>query len=125
MKPRFPSQSLLNTLVFKGDVFQCNADRTCLMIQTHSDEVNLGSRRTFHELNSLNLARPMKSSTFRLGLTLLKEDSNETLLKIFLASFNSFLPFLSLFYKKRKKSIILSWTYKFLVQIAANHCHEM
>ena len=125
MKPRFSSQSLLNTLVFKGDVFQCNADRTCLMIQTHSDEVNLGSRLTFHELNSLNLARPMKSSTFRLGLTLLKEDSNETLLKIFLASFNSFLPFLSLFYKKRKKSIILSWTHKFLVQIAANHCHEM
>ena len=94
------------------------------MIQTHSDEVNLGRRRTFHELSSLNLARLMKSLTFGLGLRLLKEDPNETLFKIFLAFFYSFFPFLS-FYKKRKKSIILSRSYKFLVQIAANHCHEM
>ena len=72
------------------------------MIQTHSDEVNLGRRRTFHELNSLNLARLMKSSTFGLGLRLLKEDPNETLFKIFLASFNSFFPFLSFFIKNGK-----------------------
>ena len=114
----------MNTPLFTGDVFQCNADRTYWMIQTHSDEVNLGRRRTFHELNSLNLARLMKSLTFGLGLRLLKEDPNETLFKIFLAFFYSFFPFLP-FYKKRKKSIILSRSYKFLVQIAANHCHEM
>ena len=125
MKPCFSSQSLMNTPVFTGDVFQCNADRTCLMIQTHSDEVNLGRRRTFHELNSLNLARFMKRSTFGLGLRLLREDANETLFKIFLASFNLFFPFLSFFIKKRKKSIILSRTNTFLVQIASNHCHEM
>ena len=70
------------------------------MIQTHSDEVNLGRSRTFHELNSLNLARLMKSLTFGLGLRLLKEDPNETLFKIFLASFNSFFPFLSFLIKK-------------------------
>ena len=95
------------------------------MIQTHSDKVNLGRRQTYHELNSLNLARLMKSSTFGLGPGLLKEDPNETLFKIFLASFNSFFLFLPFFIKKRKKSIILSGTYRFLVQIAANHCHEM
>ena len=67
----------------------------------------------------------MKSLTFELGLRLLKEDPDETLFKIFLASFNSLFPFLSFFYKKRKKSIILSRTYKFLMQIAGNHCHEM
>ena len=64
----------------------------------------------------------MKSSTFGLGLTLLREDPNETLFKILLASFfilrNSLL-------KKRKTSIMLFRTCKFLVQIAANHCHEM
>ena len=73
------------------------------MIQTHSDEVNLGRRRTFHELNSLNLARFMKSSTFGLGLRLLREDPNETLFKIFLASFNLFFLFLSFFIKKTEK----------------------
>ena len=73
------------------------------MIQTHSDKVNLGRRQTFHELNSLNLARLMKSSTFGPGPRLLKEDPNETLFKIFLASFNSFFPFLSFFYKKTEK----------------------
>ena len=92
------------------------------MIQTHSDEVNLGRRRTFHELNSLNLARLMKSSTFGLGLILLREDPNETLFKILLASF--FILRTSLL-KKRKKSIILFRTCKFLMQIAANHSHEM
>ena len=37
---------------------------------------------------------------FGLGLRLLKEDPNETLFKIFLASFNSFFPFLSFLIKK-------------------------
>ena len=69
------------------------------MIQTHSDEVNLGRRRTFHELNSLNLARLMKSSTFGLGITLLREDPNETLSKILLATF-FILP--TSFLKKKK-----------------------
>ena len=73
------------------------------MIQTHSDEVNLGRRRTFHELNSLNLARLMKSSTFGLGLTLLREDPNETLSKILLASF-FILPTSFLKKKKKKKT---------------------
>ena len=76
----------------------------------------------------------MVSSTFRLGLCynthtillrLLKEDPNETLYKILLASFflSSFHFFL---YKKGKnidntiKDINVSY-----VQIAANHCHEM
>ena len=72
----------MKTALFTGDVFQCNVDRTCWMIQANSDELNLGKRRTFHELNSLNLARLMKSSTFGLGLTLLREDPNETLFKI-------------------------------------------
>ena len=57
------------------------------MIQTHSDEVNQARRRTFHELNSLNLARLVKNSTFGLGLTVLREDPNETLFKILLAFF--------------------------------------
>ena len=70
--------------------------------RAHSDEVNLGRRRTFHELNSLSLARLMKSSTFGLGVRLLKDDPNETLFKIFLASFNSLFPFLSFFIKKGK-----------------------
>ena len=91
----------MKSSLFMGDVFKCNADRTCWMIQTYSaDEVDLDRRRTFHEINSLNLARLMKSSTFGLGLTLLREDPNETLFKILLASFfilrNSLL-------KKRKK----------------------
>ena len=76
----------------------------------------------------------MVSSTFRLGLCynthtillrLLKEDPNETLYKILLASF--FLPLsISFFIKKGKnidntiKDINVSY-----VQIAANHCHEM
>ena len=99
--------SLIKTPLFTGDVFQCNADRTCWMIQTHSaDEVNLGRRRTFHELNSLYLTRLMKSLTFELGLRLLKEDPDETLFKIFLASFNSFFPFLSFFYKWVCKKIL-------------------
>ena len=93
------------------------------MIQTHSDEVNLGRRRTFHELNSLNLARLMKSSTFGLGITLLREDPNETLSKILLASFfilpTSFLKKK----KKRKKSITLFRTHKFLVQNRSEYCH--
>ena len=125
LKTSFSLVNLMNTPLLTGDVFQCNADRRCWMIQTHSDEVNLGRCRTFHELTSLNLARLTKSSTFGLGLRLLKEDPNETLFKIFLASFNSFFPFLSFLIKKSTKSIILSRTYKFLVQIAANHCHEM
>ena len=75
------------------------------MIQTHSEEVNLGRRRTFHEGNSLNLARLMKSSTFGLGLRLLKKDPNETLYKIFLASFNSFFPISFLFHKKKTEKI--------------------
>ena len=73
------------------------------MIQTHSDEVNLGRRRTFHELNSLNLARLMKSSTFGLGITLFREDPNETLSKILLASF-FILPTSFLKEKKNRKN---------------------
>ena len=106
---------------FQGRCFSEYADRTCWTIQTHS-EVSLGRRRTFHELNSLNLARLMKSSTFGLGLRLLKEDPNETLFKILPASF--FILHTSLL-KKRKKSVILLRTYKFLLQNVASHCHEM
>ena len=97
----FP-KAYMKSPLFTGDVFQCNVERTCWMIQTHSDEVNLGRRRTFHELNSLSLARLMKSSTFGLGVRLLKDDPNETLFKIFLASFNSLFPFLSFFIKNGK-----------------------
>ena len=65
----------------------------------------------------------MKSSTFGLGLTLLREDPNEALFKILLASF--FILRTSILKKKRKKSIILFTTCKFLMQIAANRSDEM
>ena len=38
----FSLANLINTPVLTGDVFQCNADRRCWMIQTHAGEVNLG-----------------------------------------------------------------------------------
>ena len=100
---------------FQGRCFSEYADRTCWTIQTHS-EVSLGRRRTFHELNSLNLAR------LGPGPRLLKEDPNETLFKILPDSF--FILHTSLL-KKRKKSVILLRTYKFLLQNVASHCHEM
>ena len=77
----------------------------------------------------------MGSSTFGLGLCynthtvllrLLKEDLNETLLKILLASFVFSSSHFFLYIKKAEnidntiKDIKVSY-----VQIAANHCHEM
>ena len=77
----------------------------------------------------------MGSSTFGLGLCynthtvllrLLKEDPNETLFKIFLASFIFSSSHFFLYIKKAEnidntiKDIKVSH-----VQIAANHCHEM
>ena len=76
----------------------------------------------------------MGSSTFGLGLCynthtvllrLLKEDPNETLFTILLASFIFPLP-ISLFVSKKAENIdnTIKDIQMSYVQIAANHCHE-
>ena len=53
---------------FRRSIRLEQSDRTCWTIQTHSEELNWASRRTFHEINLLRLVRLTKSSTFGLGL---------------------------------------------------------
>ena len=50
--------------IFRRSIRLKQTDRTCWTIQTHSDKPNWARRRTFHECNSPNLVRLMKSSTF-------------------------------------------------------------
>ena len=67
-------------MIFRRSIRLKQTDRTCWTIQTHSDELNWASSRTFHELHSQSLVRLMKSSTFGLGLRPYNL-SNQSLLK--------------------------------------------
>ena len=54
--------------IFRRSIRLKKTGGTCWTIQTHSDQLNWARCRNLRELNSLSLARVIKSSTFCLGL---------------------------------------------------------
>ena len=61
--------TFVREMIFTRSIRLKQTDRTCWMIQTHSEELNWAGSRNFHELNSPSLVRLTKSSTFGPGLT--------------------------------------------------------